>query len=59
MAIGRKVSPARFIGAALGVVGGVMNMFGGDGGAAAQQKKDRAELEKQKKCKSKKQLTGL
>ena len=30
MAIGRKVSPARFIGAALGVVGGVMNMIGGD-----------------------------
>ena len=39
MAIGRKVSPARFIGAALGVVGGVMNMFGGDGGAAAAQKR--------------------
>tara|TARA_R110000765_G_scaffold226542_1_gene330411 strand:+ start:309 stop:1073 length:765 start_codon:yes stop_codon:yes gene_type:complete len=59
MAIGRKVSPARFIGAALGVVGGVMNMFGGDGGAAAQQKKDRAELEKQKKLYKKLDTSNL
>jgi len=50
MAIGRKVSPARFIGAALGVVGGVMNMFGGDGGAGAAQKKAKAEMEAQKKA---------
>jgi hypothetical protein len=50
MAIGRKVSPARFIGAALGVVGGVMNMFGGDGGAGAAQKKAQKEMEAQKKA---------
>ena len=50
MAIGRKVSPARFIGAALGVVGGVMNMFGGDGGAAAAQKKAKKEMDAQKKA---------
>ena len=30
MAIGKKVSPARFIGAALGIAGGVMNLVGGD-----------------------------
>lgn len=50
MAIGRKVSPARFIGAALGVVGGVMSMLGGDGGAAAAQKKAKAEMDAQKKA---------
>jgi len=53
MAIGRKVSPARFIGAALGVVGGVMNMFGGDSAgraARAEQKKARAEMQKQKEA---------
>jgi len=50
MAIGRKVSPARFIGAALGVVGGVMNMFGGDGGAGAAKKKAKAEMDAQKKA---------
>ena len=50
MAIGRKVSPARFIGAALGVVGGVMSMLGGDGGAAAAQKKAKEEMEAQKKA---------
>ena len=50
MAIGRKVSPARFIGAALGVVGGVMNMFGGDGGAGAAQKKAQMEMNRQKKA---------
>jgi len=59
MAIGRKVSPARFLGAVAGVVGGVMNMFGGDGGAAAQQKKDRAELEKQKKLYKKLDTSNL
>jgi len=53
MAIGRKVSPARFLGAALGVVGGVVNMIGGNKAAKAakrEQEKARAEMQKQKKA---------
>ena len=51
MAIGRKVSPARFLGAAVGVIGGISNIIGGNkaGRAArAQQAKARKEMQKQK-----------
>tara|TARA_R100001463_G_scaffold44394_2_gene92254 strand:+ start:144 stop:962 length:819 start_codon:yes stop_codon:yes gene_type:complete len=51
MARGKKVSPAKFIGAITGVVGGVSNLIGGSralGSARDQQKKAQAELEKQK-----------
>ena len=53
MAIGKKVSPARFIGAALGVVGGVVNMIGGNKAKKAaekEQRKAQAEMNKQKKA---------
>jgi len=53
MAIGRKVSPARFIGAALGVVGGVMNMIGGNNAkdeAEEEQRKAKAAMQAQKKA---------
>ena len=55
MAIGKQVSPAKFLGAAIGaglsVVGGVSNIIGGFGArkrAKAQQKEAREELEAQK-----------
>ena len=51
MARGKKVSPAKFIGAIAGVVGGVANLIGGNkalGSARDQQRKAQAELEKQK-----------
>jgi len=51
MAIGRKVSPARFLGAAVGVIGGISNIIGGNraGRAArAQQAKARREMQRQK-----------
>ena len=44
MAIGKKVSPARFIGAALGIAGGVVNMV-------KQQELSKEELEQQWKSK--------
>jgi len=53
MAIGKKVSPARFIGAALGVVGGVANIIGGDKAGKAARKAQglaRNEMNKQKKA---------
>ena len=53
MAIGKKVSPARFIGAALGVVGGVVNMIGGNKAKKAaekEQRKAQAEMQNQKKA---------
>ena len=51
MAIGRKVSPARFLGAAVGVIGGISNIIGGNKAgrtARAQQAKARKEMQKQK-----------
>ena len=51
MAIGKKVSPARFIGAALGIAGGVVNMIGGakaGKAARAEQGRARAAMEKQR-----------
>ena len=51
MAIGRKVSPARFIGAALGVIGGVSSLIGGNKAAneaRGQQDAARKEMQKQK-----------
>ena len=51
MARGKKVSPAKFIGAAIGIIGGVSSLIGGNKAAAAakaQQKQARAELEEQK-----------
>ena len=51
MARGRKVSPAKFLGAALSVVGGISNIIGGNkAGKAAkeQQRIAREELDKQK-----------
>jgi len=53
MARGRKVSPAKFLGAAVGVIGGVANIIGGNkaGKAAARQQRiAQAELNKQKKA---------
>jgi len=53
MARGRKVSPAKFLGAAVGVIGGVANLIGGNkaGKAAARQQRiAQAELNKQKKA---------
>jgi hypothetical protein len=53
MAKGRKVSPAKFLGAALGVVGGISNIIGGNkAGKAAkeQQRIAQAELDEQKKA---------
>jgi len=53
MAKGRKVSPARFLGAITGIVGGVSNIMAGNkaGKAAAEQQKiAQAELGKQKKA---------
>ena len=53
MARGRKVSPAKFLGAAIGVVGGVANIIGGNqAGKAArrQQRIAQAELNKQRKA---------
>jgi len=53
MAKGRKVSPAKFLGAALGVVGGISNIIGGNkaGKAAAEQQRiAQAELDEQKKA---------
>ena len=53
MARGRIVSPAKFLGAALGVVGGVMNLVGGNKASAAARKQQRiaqAEMKKQKKA---------
>ena len=52
MAIGRKTSPARFIGAALGIIGGVSSLIGGNKAAKAakaQQAKAQKEMQKQKK----------
>jgi len=51
MAIGRKTSPGRFIGAALGVIGGVSSLIGGNKAAKAakaQQAKAQKEMQKQK-----------
>ena len=51
MAIGRKVSPARFIGAITGIAGGVVNMIGGakaGKSARRQQRAAKAEMQKQK-----------
>tara|TARA_R110001583_G_scaffold170089_1_gene323332 strand:+ start:305 stop:1060 length:756 start_codon:yes stop_codon:yes gene_type:complete len=51
MAIGRKVSPARFLGAAVGVIGGISNIIGGNKAgrtARAQQAKARKEMQRQK-----------
>lgn len=51
MARGRKVSPTKFLGAALGAVGGVMNLIGGNKASAAAREKQRlaqAEMDKQK-----------
>ena len=51
MAIGRKVSPARFLGAALSVVGGVSSLIGGNKASKAargQQARARKEMQKQK-----------
>jgi len=62
MAIGKKVSPARFLGAALGVVGGVMNMIGGNKAAKAAaraQEKARIEMNKQKKAYGKLDTSNL
>ena len=53
MAIGRKTSPGRFIGAALGVIGGVSSLIGGrkaSKAAKAQQDAARKEMQKQKKA---------
>jgi len=53
MAIGRKVSPARFIGAALGVAGGVMNLVGARKAgkqAQAQQASAKESMETQKEA---------
>jgi hypothetical protein len=53
MARGRKVSPAKFLGAAIGVIGGVANIIGGNqAGKAArrQQRIARAELDEQRKA---------
>ena len=51
MAIGRKVSPAKFIGAITGAIGGVANLIGGNKASAAareRQKIAQAEMDKQK-----------
>ena len=53
MAIGKKVSPARFIGTALGIAGGVMNLVGGDkAGKAARYEQGlaRKQMQRQKKA---------
>jgi len=53
MAKGRKVSPAKFLGAAAGVIGGISNIIGGNkaGKAAAEQQRiAQTELNKQKKA---------
>ena len=53
MAIGKKVSPAKFLGAALSVAGGVANLIGGNkAGAQAerQQKAAQAELGRQRQA---------
>jgi len=51
MAKGRIVSPTKFLGAALGAVGGIMNLVGGKKASAEAAKKQRlaqAEMDKQK-----------
>ena len=51
MAKGRIVSPTKFLGAALGAVGGIMNLVGGNKAAreaAEQQRLAQAEMDKQK-----------
>tara|TARA_Y100001963_G_scaffold31258_1_gene42966 strand:+ start:2057 stop:2812 length:756 start_codon:yes stop_codon:yes gene_type:complete len=49
MAIGKKVGPARFIGAVMGVAGGVMNMIGGGRAARKARKQQRIAQAKMQK----------